>query len=84
MGFLLIAACLGVVQFSIFVAQTTFAAAVLVWLVVVLRERRPLDLPAFFVPLVMGIVTLALAYLMGRMPSDRLIGLFAAALVAVD
>ncbi len=38
----------------------------------------------FFVPLVMAYVTLALAYLMGRMSSDRLTGLFAAALVAVD
>jgi O-antigen ligase len=51
-GFLLIAACLGVVQFSIFLAQTTFAVAVLIWLILVLRERRPLDLPAFFAPLV--------------------------------
>ena len=38
----------------------------------------------FFVPLLMGDVTLALAYLLGRMTSDRLTGLFAAALVAVD
>ena len=38
----------------------------------------------FFVPLVMAYVTLALAYLMGRMSSDRVTGLFAAALVAVD
>ena len=38
----------------------------------------------FFVPLVMAYVALALAYLMGRRSSDRLTGLFAAALVAVD
>ena len=38
----------------------------------------------FFVPLVMAYVTVALAYPMGRRSSDRLTGLFAAALIAVD
>ena len=51
-GFLLVAACLGVVQFAIAYAQILFAAAAMVWLIVAVRERRPLDLPAFFLPLV--------------------------------
>ena len=38
----------------------------------------------FFVPLVMAYVALALAYLIGRTSSNRLTGLFAAALVAVE
>ena len=38
----------------------------------------------FFVPLVMAYVALALAYLIGCRSSDRLTGLFAAALVALD
>jgi hypothetical protein len=38
----------------------------------------------FFVPLVMACVALALVYAIGRTSSDRVTGLFAAALVAVD
>lgn len=51
LGFVLVAICLGVVQFSIFLAQTTFALATLVWLIVLFRERRLSDVPPFFVPL---------------------------------
>jgi O-antigen ligase len=51
-GFALVAICLGVVQFSIFTAQTTFAAAALVWLAVAIQERKRPDVPAFFLPLV--------------------------------
>jgi O-antigen ligase len=61
-GFVLVAICLGVVQFSIFLAQTTFALATLVWLVGLWRERRMPDLPPFFVPLlVYALVTLVSA-----------------------
>ena len=62
-GFVLVALCLGVVQWSIFWAQSVlFLAAAVLWLVVVLRERRRLDLPAFFLPLsVYGALTLASA-----------------------
>ena len=51
-GFVLVAICLGVVQFSIFLAQTTFALAAILWLIVTIQERRRPDLPAFFLPLV--------------------------------
>jgi O-antigen ligase len=50
-GFVLVAICLGVVQFSIALAQITFGLAGIVWLIVVLRERMPPDVPRFFVPL---------------------------------
>ncbi|MEZ5317310.1 MAG: O-antigen ligase family protein [Vicinamibacterales bacterium] len=51
-GYLLIAACLGVVQFSIFIAQSVLLTlAVLVWIVVAVRDRRRPDVPAFFLPL---------------------------------
>jgi O-antigen ligase len=50
-GFVLVASCLGVVQFSIALAQITFGLAGIVWLVVVLRERKPPEVPRFFVPL---------------------------------
>lgn len=50
-GFLLVATCLGVVQFAIAYAQMTFAAAALVWLVVAVREGKRPDVPPFFLPL---------------------------------
>jgi O-antigen ligase len=51
-GFLLIAACLGVVQFSIFLAQSVlFSAAAIVWLIVAIRDGRRPDVPPFFLPL---------------------------------
>jgi O-antigen ligase len=50
-GFVLVAICLGVVQFSIFLAQTTFALAAILWLIVTIQERRRPDVPAFFLPL---------------------------------
>src|SRR5262245_6205607 len=50
-GFVLVAFCLGVVQLSIAWAQSAFALAAIVWLVVVVRERRRPEVPSFFVPL---------------------------------
>jgi O-antigen ligase len=50
-GFVLVAFCLGVVQLSIGIAQTTFALAAIVWSIVVWRERRLPEVPPFFVPL---------------------------------
>lgn len=51
-GFLLIAACLGVIQFSIFIAQgILFSAACIVWLIVAWQDRRRPETPAFFLPL---------------------------------
>lgn len=53
-GFLLIAACLGVIQFSIFIAQgILFSAACIVWLIVAVQDRRRPDTPSFFLPLVL-------------------------------
>jgi O-antigen ligase len=61
-GFALVAICLGVVQFSIFGAQTAFAAAAVVWLAVAIQERKRPDAPAFFLPLVIyAALTLASA-----------------------
>jgi O-antigen ligase len=51
-GFVLVAICLGVVQFSIAAAQIVFGLAAILWLVVVLNERKPPEVPPFFVPLV--------------------------------
>lgn len=51
-GFVLIALCLGVVQFSLFVAQSVlFSAAAIVWLVVASRGGKRPETPAFFLPL---------------------------------
>jgi O-antigen ligase len=52
-GFILIALCLGVVQFSLFAAQSLlFTAAAIVWLIVAIRDRARPETPAFFLPLV--------------------------------
>lgn len=51
-GFVLIALCLGVLQFSLFAGQgVLFSAAAIVWLIVAVRDRRLPDTPAFFLPL---------------------------------
>ena len=51
-GFALIALCLGVVQLTLFGGQSIlFSAAALVWLAVVIRDRKIGKLPAFFLPL---------------------------------
>lgn len=50
-GFLLMAACLGIVQFSIAAAQILFTLAVCVWLAVAIRDRTRPGTPAFFLPL---------------------------------
>jgi O-antigen ligase len=61
-GFVLVAICLGVVQFKLLVAQTTFGLAAILWLAVVWRERRLPEVPPFFVPLlVYAVLTLASA-----------------------
>jgi putative inorganic carbon (HCO3(-)) transporter len=51
-GFVLIALCLGVVQINLLAAQgVLFSAAAIVWLVVVVRDRPRMALPAFMLPL---------------------------------
>jgi O-antigen ligase len=50
-GFLLVAVTLAATQWSIFVAQLGFAAAVATWIALNVRERRWREAPAFFVPL---------------------------------
>jgi O-antigen ligase len=67
LGFVLVAICLGVVQFSIFLAQTTFALAALLWLMGAGRDRQRLDVPPFFVPL---LVYAALTLVSAAMSSD--------------
>ncbi len=64
-GFVLVAACLGVIQLSIFAGQSVlFSAAALVWLVVIWRDRRWPATPSFFVPLaIYGGLTLVSAAL---------------------
>ena len=51
-GFVLITLCLGVVQFSLFAAQSVFfLAAAIVWLVVAVQDGKRPDAPPFFLPL---------------------------------
>jgi O-antigen ligase len=67
LGYVLIAASLGLIQFSILAGQgVLFTLAALVWLVVVLQERRWTRLPAFALPLgVYAILTLVSAAFSG-------------------
>ena len=52
-GFLLIALCLGTVQWWLLLAQSVlFSLAAVVWLIVAIRDRGRPDTPAFFLPLV--------------------------------
>jgi putative inorganic carbon (HCO3(-)) transporter len=62
-GFLLIAACLGVIQLNIIAGQgVLFTLAGLVWIAVLVRDRRWPATPAFFLPLVVyALLTLASA-----------------------
>jgi O-antigen ligase len=61
-GFVLVAACLGVVQLWLLGAQTLFGLAAIVWLVIAVRERRRPETPPFFVPLVVyAVLTLVSA-----------------------
>ncbi len=62
-GFILIALCLGVVQFSLFVAQSVlFLAAAILWVIVASRDGGRPETPAFFLPLVIyAALTLASA-----------------------
>jgi len=58
-GFVLVAACLGVVQLSLLVAQALFTIAAVLWLVVAVKDGRRPDVPRFFLPLVVyALVTL--------------------------
>jgi len=50
-GFVTIAACLGVVQFNLSAAQILFGVAALVWVVVAFQDGRRPALPAFALPL---------------------------------
>src|SRR5262252_9102793 len=60
-GFVLIALSLGSVQLSLFVAQAIlFSAASIVWLIVVVQEKRTGALPSFLLPLALyALMTLA-------------------------
>jgi O-antigen ligase len=49
-GYVTLAACLGIVLFTIFGANLIVVPGVL-WLVIALRERRRPDVPSFFLPL---------------------------------
>src|SRR5262245_8403744 len=62
-GFVLIALCLGVVQFNLWAAQVLlFSLAALVWLLVAFEDRRRPDVPGFFLPLAaFGVWTLVSA-----------------------
>lgn len=51
-AFVALAACLGLIQLTIFGAEILLDVAGVLWLVLALRERRRPDVPAFFVPLV--------------------------------
>ena len=58
-GYVTLAACLGIVQFTIFGADLLIIPGIL-WIVLALREGRRPDVPAFFVPLlVLAALTLA-------------------------
>ena len=63
LGYVLIAACLGLIQLSIVLGQgVLFSLAALVWLAVVIRDKSWPRLPAFALPLaVYAILTLASA-----------------------
>lgn len=50
-GFYALAMSLGLIQLSIVVAEACFDVAALVWLVLLIRERRAPDVPRFFLPL---------------------------------
>lgn len=51
-GFVVTAACLGAVQFSLFAGQSVlFSAAAILWLIVALRDGRRPAVPAFYLPL---------------------------------
>jgi hypothetical protein len=50
-GFWLLAACLGVVQFNLLVAQVLFGVAALIWVWLIVRGETRFEAPAFFVPL---------------------------------
>jgi len=51
-AFLALAGCLGLIQLTIFGAEILLDVAGILWLVVVIAERRRLTVPAFFWPLV--------------------------------
>ena len=61
-GFVLVAACLGVVQLRLMAAQALFTLAAVLWLYLVVREGRIGTQPKFFIPLVVyAVLTLASA-----------------------
>ena len=51
-AFLALAGCLGLIQLTIFGAEILLDIAGILWLVVIITERRRLNVPAFFWPLV--------------------------------
>ena len=51
-AFLALAGCLGLIQLTIFGAEILLDIAGILWLVVIITERKRLNVPAFFWPLV--------------------------------
>ncbi len=50
-AFIVVAACLGVVQFNLLAAQVLFGVAVILWLGTAIRDRASVSVPAFAWPL---------------------------------
>jgi O-antigen ligase len=50
-GFIALAACLGLIQLNIITAEACFDIAAILWVVLAVTDRRRPDVPAFFLPL---------------------------------
>jgi O-antigen ligase len=73
-GFLLIALCLGLVQFWLLLAQgVLFTLAAVVWLVAAVRAGRRPDVPAFFLPLLLFAAWTLVSAAMSSQPRDSFI-----------
>lgn len=73
-GFLLIALCLGLVQFSLLVAQSVlFTLAAAVWLTAALRDGRRPEVPAFYLPLLLFAAWTLVSAAMSSQPRESFI-----------
>ena len=72
-GFVLITACLGVVQFKIGPAQVCFGLAAICWLVVVIRDGTRPALPAFALPLALYAGWTLVSAAMSALPARSII-----------
>ena len=72
-GFVLIAACLGIVQLSLLVAQALFTIAAVLWLVVAIKDGRRPDVPRFFLPLVVYAVATLVSSAVSTDPRESFI-----------